>query len=104
MVIGEERVENFMQKSQIARAVQKKLELSEKEYKEVLEFILDKIATALIKGEKVTLRNFGTFSIKYRKARPGVNPQNSEPMAIPRKRVVKFNSCKALKKRVNEGK
>ena len=92
-----------MQKSHITEVVKKELEISDKEYKEALDIMLEKIAAALIKGEKVTLRNFGTFTVKYHKARNGVNPQTSASLAIPKKRVVKFNSCKALKEKVNKG-
>lgn len=91
-----------MQKSHIAEIVQKELEISDKEYKEALEVMLEKIGNALENGEKVTLRNFGTFIVKCHEARKGVNPQNGNPMPIPKKWVVKFNSCKSLKKAVDD--
>lgn len=91
-----------MQKSHIAEIVQKELEISDKEYKEALEVMLEKICVALIKGEKVTLRNFGTFIVKCHEARKGVNPQNGQALDVPRKWVVKFNSCKALKAAVDK--
>lgn len=97
------KVEDFMQKTHIAEIVQKELQISDKEYKEALEVMLEKIGAALINGEKVTLRNFGTFIVKCHEARKGVNPQTGNTMPIPKKWVVKFNSCKALKKAVDEG-
>lgn len=91
-----------MQKSHITEIVQKELQISDKEYKEALEVMLKKIGTALTNGEKVTLRNFGTFIVKCHEARKGVNPQTGDTMPIPKKWVIKFNSCKSLKKTVDE--
>lgn len=93
-----------MQKSHVAKIVKKELQTSDKECKEALDAMLKKIAAALIRGEKVTLRNFGTFTVKCHKARKGVNPQSGTPLDICKKRVIKFNSCKALKDKVNKGK
>ncbi|WP_375317540.1 HU family DNA-binding protein [Spiroplasma endosymbiont of Virgichneumon dumeticola] len=102
MMIGyEERVEIFMQKKQIIKVVQKELQSSEADYKDALETMFEKIILTLERGEDVTIRNFGTFTIKTRKARRGVNPKTGESIMIDKQRVVKFNSCKKLKQLVN---
>lgn len=91
-----------MQKSQLAWFVQKELQISDKEYKKALEVIFNKIADALIKREKVVIRDFGILIVKYHKPRKGVNPQTGCPLNIPEKWVIKFNACKALKEKVNK--
>ena len=74
--------------------------ISEKEYKDALEIVLEKIIADLSKKKKVTLRNFGSFTIRKHKKRAGINPKTGEKITIPEKNVVKFNACKALKSKV----
>lgn len=90
-----------MQKKHIVKVVQKELQSSETDYKEALETMFEKISLSLQRGESVTIRNFGTFTVKTRQARKGVNPRTSESIMIDKQRVVKFNSCKKLKQAVN---
>jgi len=62
--------------------------------------ILDEIAKALKKGEKVTLIGFGTFSVLKRAARTGRNPQTGKAIKIKAKKVPKFVAGKKLKEAV----
>lgn len=59
--------------------------------------VLETIAKALKKGDKVTLVGFGTFSVAKRSARTGRNPQTGKPIKIKAKKVPKFTAGKALK-------
>lgn len=65
--------------------------------------ILDEIAHALARGERVELRGFGTFSIRRREARIGRNPRTGEPVAVEAKAVPFFKAGKELRARVNNG-
>lgn len=66
----------------------------------ILNNILDVIAGALAKRDKVTLIGFGTFEAKFQAGRKGINPQTREPIDIPPKTVPKFKAGKDLKARV----
>jgi DNA-binding protein HU-beta len=59
--------------------------------------VLDTIAKALKKGDKVTLIGFGTFSVVKRAARTGRNPQTGKALTIKAKKVPKFVAGKKLK-------
>jgi len=50
-----------------------------------------------MREEKVTLVRFGTFQIRKRKARKGVNPQTREAINIPAKKVPRFVAGKNLR-------
>ena len=63
----------------------------------VVKCVLDSIAGALKKGEKVTLIGFGTFSVAKRAARTGRNPQTGKAIKIKAKKVPKFVAGKKLK-------
>lgn len=46
----------------------------------------------LVKGEKVQLIGFGTFSVSERAAREGINPSTKEKIKIEAKKVAKFKA------------
>jgi len=46
-------------------------------------------------GEKVTIREFGTFARVDRKAKSGRNPKTGAAISIPAKNVLTFHASKA---------
>ena len=69
----------------------------------VVSVILDEIADALAKGDRVELRGFGAFSVRHRKARTGRNPRTGETVKVDAKSVPFFRPGKELRARVNGG-
>ena len=55
------------------------------------------IQEALAEGEKFQYIGFGTFSVKTRPARMGLNPRTKEKVSIPESKAVKFSAAKTLK-------
>ena len=67
-----------------------------------LDVIVDAVSGELAKGGSVSLVGFGTFSVRHRAAREGINPQNpSQKIHIPAANVPVFKAGKALKASVN---
>ena len=58
--------------------------------------LLDTLAAALKRGEKVELKGFGSFSVVKTEARTGRNPRTGKPLAIPAGRRVRFKPSKSL--------
>ena len=54
------------------------------------------VTKTLKAGEKVTLVDFGTFSVSSRSARTGRNPQTGASIKIKAKKVAKFKAGKQL--------
>ena len=54
------------------------------------------------KQRVIRLPELGTFQLKKRKARKGVNPQTGRSIKIPAKKVVTFKSGKSLSKRIKK--
>lgn len=73
---------------------------TKKEAGSALKSFLDSIESALVKGDKVSLIGFGTFSISKRAAREGRNPATGETIKIPEANIPKFKSGKKLKEAV----
>ena len=62
-----------------------------------IDSLVNGITSALKRGQRVTLVGFGTFEVRHRKARKGINPQTGNEMRIPAKNVAKFKPGKNLK-------
>lgn len=84
-----------MTKSQIADYLASKSGVTKKTANEML----DNLADLAYKEAKnsFTLPGVGKLVLAHRKARTGRNPQTSEPIKIPAKRVIKFRAAKAAK-------
>jgi DNA-binding protein HU-beta len=67
----------------------------------VVEEIIKVIKEALIKGERLELRNFGVFQVKTRVARVGRNPKTKVEAKIPSRKVPVFKPGRELKAIVN---
>ena len=66
-----------------------------------LDATLDAVTAELMKGGRVTLPGFGSFSTSKRAARKGRNPQTGEEIKIKARTVAKFNPGSKLKDAVN---
>lgn len=90
-----------MTKADLINEVVKLSNLTKKETELIVNTIFDNIADALGKGEKVELRGFGSFRIRYRNARKGRNPKTGTSVSVPEKRVPFFKVGKRLRELVN---
>lgn len=64
--------------------------------------ILDAMGEALVKGHRIEIRGFGSFSVSHRSPRIGRNPRSGESVMIPEKRVPHFKPGKALREQVDK--
>jgi len=84
-------------KTEMVAAVSRKAGVTKAEAQRVVDAVLESIKEALARGEKVTMTGFGTFEVRQRAARAGINPQTREPIQIPAQRRPAFRAGKALK-------
>ena len=63
--------------------------------------LLDAMSDALVRGNRIEIRGFGSFSVSRRPPRMGRNPRSGESVAIPEKRVPHFKPGKALRESVD---
>ena len=90
-----------MNKAELISATVKETGLKKKDVKAVVDSLFGKvIPETLKKGEKVALVGFGTWEVKERKRRTGVNPRNGQKITIPAKAVPHFKVGKDLKRAV----
>jgi len=87
-------------KAELVNEVSGEVGLSKRETQKVVDAIMGTIGDTLAAGEKVTLVGFGTFRVRSRKARRGVNPQTRQSIQIPAKKVPRFSAGKVLREKV----
>ena len=86
-----------MNKAELINSVAATAEVSKKEAKAVITATLASITEALQNDDKVQLVGFGSFEVKKRAARTGLNPRTKETIEIPASAVPTFKAGKALK-------
>ena len=62
--------------------------------------IIETMVNSLRKGERIEIRGFGSFSLRYRKPRVGRNPKSGQSVNIEERYVPHFKPGKNLKERV----
>lgn len=91
-----------MNKTELVAAIAAKAELSKKDAEAAVSAVIDSITDALVDGDKVALIGFGTFEVKTRAARKGLNPRTKEEIDIPASKAPAFKAGKAFKDAVNK--
>lgn len=86
-----------MNKTELINAVAEKAGLSKKAAEAAVNATLSAITEGLKTDEKVQLVGFGSFEVKHRAERTGLNPRTKETVTIPASKVPSFKAGKALK-------
>jgi|Deesub1362B_J571_1020462.scaffolds.fasta_scaffold00108_3 integration host factor subunit alpha len=86
-----------MTKADLVEIIFEKVGLSKKEAQVIVETIFDTIKEAFIAGESVKLSGFGTFNVRYKRARRGRNPKTGQELEIAPRRVLTFRASNQLK-------
>jgi integration host factor subunit beta len=74
--------------------------LYQRDVENIVNAILDTIADALARGDRVELRGFGAFSVKKRDARTGRNPRTGETVSVSEKVIPVFKTGKDMRLRL----
>jgi integration host factor subunit alpha len=75
--------------------------LSRAEARKILDATFDEISEALLRGEPVKLRSFGTFNVRSKRERVGRNPKTGIEATITPRRVLTFKASPVLVAHVN---
>lgn len=76
--------------------------LFHKDIERIVNVIFDEITEALARGDRVELRGFGAFTVKYRGPRQGRNPRTGKPVNVDEKYVPFFKTGKELREKLND--
>ena len=89
-----------MNKNELISRVAQATGQSKKDVEQIVLASLDAITAALQAGEKVSLVGFGSFSVRERAARNGINPLTKKPMEFAACKIPSFKAGKAHKEAV----
>ncbi len=71
-----------MNKGEFIKSIAQKGEFTNKEAEAAYNAFVGTVAEALKAGDTISLAGFGTFSVKERAARTGINPLTKQPIEI----------------------
>lgn len=85
-----------MLKKELLNVLSEKLGIKKIEIEKFLDTLEEVITEELKKGEDFTLGKLGTFKVKDRAEKNGVNPKTGEKIVIPARKAVTFKASKNL--------
>jgi integration host factor subunit beta len=77
-------------------------QLTQRDAETAVKAILDAMNDALVRGHRIEIRGFGSFTVNRRAPRLGRNPRSGASVAVPEKRVPHFKPGKALREAVDK--
>ena len=91
-----------MTKAELVTAISEKTGFTKKECEAALTSFIETVTDTLAKGESIQLVGFGTFEVRERAAREGINPRTKEKIEIAATKVPEFKAGRALKDAVSK--
>ncbi|MGB4705382.1 MAG: HU family DNA-binding protein [Candidatus Saccharicenans sp.] len=93
-----------MIKADLVKLVARELNISKQEAEAGVNLFFEALKEAILRGEEIELRGFGSFRFRQRAPRSGRNPRTGEPVKVPPKKVLYFKPSKLLKEMLNKAK
>ena len=84
----------------VIRIAEQNPHLYARDVERLVDAILGRIAGALADGDRVELRDFGTFCIRDREGRRARNPRSGEEVSVPARAHVQFKPGKTMRERL----
>ena len=90
-----------MNKSDLIEALSKDTGLTISKAGEVVKAVFNRMANALADGDRVEIRDFGSFKVKHYDGYTSRNPKTGESIKVKPKKLPVFKCGKDLKERVD---
>lgn len=88
-------------RADLTEAIYEEIGLSRNESAELVESVLEEVASCLVDGENVKISSFGSFLVRQKNGRMGRNPKTGEEVPIDPRRVLVFRPSQVMKDRIN---
>jgi integration host factor subunit beta len=89
-----------MNKSDLIAIVAEKTKTPQSRAYRAVDEVFKAMSQALVNGERIELRGFGSWKTKHHRARDGRNPKTGEPISVPERRQPFFSAGKDLSERI----
>ena len=90
-----------MNKSELIENLAEKIDLPVRETAAITKTIIDAMSDALVEGDSIEIRGFGSFTVKHYGAYTGRNPKSGEKISVAPKKLPFFKVGKDLRERVD---
>ena len=91
-----------LNKTELITEIAEKAGLAKRQAKAAVDAAFTVISATVAKGKNVRIAGFGSFVVKHRKRRMGINPQTKQKITIPKKKVPGFRPAAAFKAAVDK--
>ena len=88
-------------KKDIINAIYMQIGFSKKISENLFDDIFEYISKSIIKHKKLKISNFGTFTLKRKKSRPGLNFKTKQTKIISERNVILFKPSKEFRSFIN---
>ncbi len=95
-------VDSMTKSELILRLAERFPQLVVKDADYAVNMMLEAMAEALVRGDRIEIRGFGSFALNYRPPRVGRNPKSGEKVSVQAKWVPHFKAGKELRERVHQ--
>ena len=85
----------------IQRIAQTQPHLVDRDVALAVNMMLEHMTVCLAGGDRIEIRGFGSFSVRFRRARVGRNPRTGTPVSLPARYAPNFKPGKRLRERLN---
>lgn len=91
-----------MTKTDIVNLLCERMGLTKQQARMAVGILISSIKESLLAGQKVSLRDLGSFAPRRRKAREVVNPQTQKPIQVGEHSTIVFRAGDGLKRRLKK--
>ncbi len=91
-----------MVKADLINKIARRMDIPKQEAEQGVNLFFQAIKEAILKGEEIEIRGFGSFRFRNRTSRAGRNPRTGAPVKVPPKKVLYFKPSKLLKEMINK--
>lgn len=91
-----------MNKSELIAKIAESTSMKKSDTEKFIDAFVANVKEALGNGEKLQIVGFGTFEVKERSEKEGINPATGEKIKIAACKVPAFKPAKIFKEEVNE--
>lgn len=90
-----------MNKSDLVRALAKEMDLPMRKAEEIVDMVFKTMTTALVAGNRIEIRGFGSFVVKRYDGYTGRNPKTGQKIEVRTKHLPFFKTGKELREKIN---
>jgi integration host factor subunit beta len=91
-----------MNKSELIEALAAKKGVTYKKAEEIINTIFEAMTNALLAGNRIEIRGFGSFVVKEYQSYTGRNPKTGDSISVKSKKLPFFKVGKELKEKVTD--